>query len=117
VWRHRNFNEPLRKNGKVLSLEAVAYRLEKLLNKTVDFLDDCIGDGVEQIIKKGHPGEIFLLENLRFYKEEKLNDDNFAQKLARLGNYYVNEAFSCSHRAHASLALVPRYLPSFSGFY
>jgi len=105
----------LEKKERVISLEAVAYRLEKLLNESVEFLDDCVGDKVEQVVKKGHPGEIFLLENLRFHKEEKMNDDIFAQKLARLGDYYVNEAFSCSHRAHASIASVPRYLPSFAG--
>ena len=105
----------LEKKERVISLEAVAYRLEKLLNESVEFLDDCVGDKVEQVVKKGHPGEIFLLENLRFHKEEKMNDDVFAQKLARLGDYYVNEAFSCSHRAHASIASVPHYLPSFAG--
>jgi len=81
----------------------------------VEFLDDCVGDKVEQVINKGRSGKIFLLENLRFYEEEKMNNDDFARKLARLGDYYVNEAFSCSHRAHASIVSVPRYLPSFAG--
>ncbi len=105
----------LEKKGKILSLEEVAYHLGRLLSENITFLDDCVGDHVKDTIRKGKPGDIFLLENLRFHKEEKMNEDDFAQKLAKLGDFYVNEAFSCSHRAHASIASLPKYLPSYAG--
>jgi len=105
----------LEKSGRLVSLEAVAERLGQLLSDEVEFLDDCVGERVEREIKAALPGQILLLENLRYHKEEKLNDDNFARKLAHLGNVYVNEAFSCSHRTHASIVGVPKYLPSYAG--
>jgi len=116
------------------SLRPVAKRLEKLLNSRihsvksvknsaakrqfhgVKFLDNCIGERVEKEIEKMKPGEIILLENLRFYKEEKENDKAFAEKLGRLADIFVNDAFSVCHRAHASVAGITEYLPSVSGF-
>jgi len=101
---------------KSLSLRPVAQRLEKILARKVKFLDDCIGEKVEKEIEKMNPGEIILLENLRFHKEEAENNENFAKALARLGDIYINDAFSVCHRNHASIVGIPKYLPSGAGF-
>jgi 3-phosphoglycerate kinase len=87
-----------------------------LLNKPVKKLDDCIGLNIEKTVNKMVPGEVVLLENLRFYPEEEANDDNFSRKLAFLGDIYVNDAFACSHRAHASIVGVTKYLKAVAGF-
>jgi phosphoglycerate kinase len=73
-----------------------------LLNKEVGFINDCIGDEVEAVVGKLEDGDVLLLENLRYYKEETDNDPDFAKKLAELGELYVNDAFGTAHRAHAS---------------
>lgn len=101
---------------KKFSLRQIATRLEKLLKRKVRFLEDCVGEKIEKEIGKMKPGEVVLLENLRFHKEEKENDPNFAQALARLGDVFVNEAFSVCHRPHASVVGIPKYLPSLAGF-
>lgn len=101
---------------KKLAMDAVARRLSQLLRQKVDKLSDCIGREVEDFIKKMKPGQVVLLENLRFHKEEEGNELIFAKKLARLGDLYVNDAFSNSHRQHASMSAVTRYLPSYAGF-
>jgi len=85
-----------------LSLEPCVAVLDALLGKKVEFVDDCIGKTVEAAVEKLGEGDILLLENLRYYKEETDNDPNFAAKLARLGDVYVNDAFGTAHRAHAS---------------
>jgi len=95
-----------------LSLAPVQKKLNELLDIPVVFVRDCIGKQVEQLSKKIKPGEILLLENLRFHKQESENDLDFAKNLAKLGDIYINEAFSVSHRAHASLVGVPKFLPS-----
>jgi len=105
----------LEKGENLLSLKIVGERLEKLLGVPVKFINDCVGSSVAGQIKRLKPGQVALLENLRFHKEEKANDDNFAKSLASLGQIYVNEAFSCSHRAHASIVGVPKYLPHYAG--
>lgn len=97
------------------SLEPIAKNLEKLLKRKVVFLPDCIGEKIEEEIKKMKEGDTVLLENLRFYKEEEENDENFAKKLAKLGDLYINDAFSASHRAHASIVGIAKYLPSAAG--
>ncbi|HLO03331.1 MAG TPA: phosphoglycerate kinase [Symbiobacteriaceae bacterium] len=84
------------------SLAPVAGRLEQLLGKKVTFAPDCIGPEVEQLVANAQAGDVILLENLRFYNEEEKNDPGFAQKLAKLGDVYVNDAFGTAHRAHAS---------------
>jgi len=99
-----------------LSLNPIALRLEKLLERKVKFLNDCIGREVEEEIEKMKGKEIVLLENLRFYKEEEGNDENFAKKLSKLGDIFVNDAFGVSHRAHASIVGIPKFLPSGAGF-
>ncbi len=105
----------LEKNDKLVSLKAVAERLEKLLGKKVRFAPDCVGAAAAGVIKKMAAGDVTLLENLRFHKEEKANNDAFAKKIAKLGDIYVNEAFACSHRAHASIVGVPKYQPAYAG--
>jgi 3-phosphoglycerate kinase len=86
------------------SLKPVAAHLAELLGKPVAFVDDCIGEKVEVAVNALGDGEVILLENVRFYKQEEANDAEFCQKLARLGDVYVNDAFGTAHRAHASTA-------------
>lgn len=108
-----------RPDGKVveeLRLTPVAKRLSELIGKPVKALRDCVGPEVEAEIAKLQNGEVALLENLRFHPEEEANDPNFAQALARLADIYVNDAFGASHRAHASVVGVAKYLPAVSGF-
>ncbi len=98
-----------------LSLKPIALSLEKHLNKKVKFLNDCLGQKVEHEIDKMQAGEIILLENLRFYKQEEEGDEEFAKKLASLADVYINDAFSASHRAHASITAITKFLPSYAG--
>ena len=97
------------------SLRLVAKHLEELLDREVKFVNDCIGDEVEKAVSKIKAGEIIMLENLRFYKEEKNNDEGFARKLAGLADIYINNAFSVSHRKHASVCAITKILPSYAG--
>lgn len=99
-----------------LSLEPISKRLSDLLGKEIIFLNDCVGPEIENRIETMKPGEVLLLENLRFYKEEEANDESFAKNLAKLADIYINDAFGASHRVHASIAGVPKYLPSAAGF-
>ncbi len=99
-----------------LRLTSVKNQLMKYLNLKIRKTDDCIGSEVEEMAKRLQPGEILLLENLRFHKEEEENSENFAKELSRLGDIYINDAFSVCHRAHASIVGVPKYLPSGAGF-
>jgi len=109
-----------RPRGKVvpeLSLAPVARRLSRRLDKQVIMATDCIGPDVEKIVSKMNAGDILLLENLRFYPEEQNNDDEFAKKLARLCDIYVNDAFAVSHRSNASVVAITKYAPlSVAGF-
>ncbi|NQU08718.1 MAG: phosphoglycerate kinase [Candidatus Abyssubacteria bacterium] len=94
-----------RPKGKVveaLKMDPVAERLGRLIGRTVRKLDDCVGEDVEKAVSEMNPGDIVLLENLRFHKEERANDESFAAALARLADIYVNDAFGTAHRAHAS---------------
>jgi len=93
------------------SLKHVVKTLSSLLNKEVQFADDCVGDSARNAAAALKPGEILLLENLRFYKEEEKGDEAFAQKLSALGTFYVNDAFGTAHRAHASTALIAKFFP------
>ncbi|OWZ25387.1 phosphoglycerate kinase family protein [Wolbachia endosymbiont of Wuchereria bancrofti] len=90
--------------------------LSHLLNKEVKFVDGCIGKKVQKVVNAIAIRDVILLENLRFYKEEEQNDANFAKRLASLADVYVNDAFSCSHRAHASISRITEFLPSYAGF-
>lgn len=108
-----------RPKGKVsprLSLQPVAKRLQRLLDKDVIFLEDCIGQNVENVVSRMKNGDVVLLENLRFHPEEEKNDEEFAKALAKLADFYVNDAFGASHRAHASIVGVPKFLPAAAGF-
>lgn len=97
------------------SLRPVAACLSELLGEPISFADDCIGPSVEAAVAALQPGEVLLLENLRFHPGEEANDPAFARDLARLASYYVDEAFGTMHRAHASIVGVPAYLPSMPG--
>ena len=92
------------------SLNVVAGHLAKLLDKNVIFTDDCIGEGNSELINAMKEGDVMLLENLRFYKEEENNDSGFAMKLASYGDIYINDAFGTAHRAHASTEGITRYI-------
>ncbi|MDP2929670.1 MAG: phosphoglycerate kinase [Candidatus Omnitrophota bacterium] len=108
-----------RPDGKVVDamrLTPVAKRLEELLGKKVTKTDDCIGDAVKKTVAAMKPGDVVLLENLRFHAEEEKNDPAFAKELASLGEVFVNDAFGTAHRAHASTEGVTKYLPSAAGF-
>jgi len=98
------------------SLAPVAKRLSELLGVQVKMASDCIGETAKKLTSEMQAGEIVLLENVRFYKEEEDNDENFAKDLASLAEVFVNDAFGTAHRAHASTAGVARYLPSVAGF-
>ncbi|HEY9748810.1 MAG TPA: phosphoglycerate kinase, partial [Allocoleopsis sp.] len=100
-----------------LRLTPVAKRLSELLGKTVVKTDDCIGDEAAAKVGALQNGDVLLLENVRFYKEEEKNDPEFAKKLASVADLYVNDAFGTAHRAHASTEGVTHYLkPSVAGF-
>lgn len=93
------------------SLKHVIPALEGLLGMDVKFGGDCIGDEALKIAEAASPGNVILLENLRFYKEEEKGDAVFAEKLARLGDIYMNDAFGTAHRAHASTAVIAQFFP------
>jgi len=95
-----------------LSLKHILGPVSKTLDKPVVFFQDCIGEEAEQATKKLQPGEIILMENLRFYKEETDGDNLFAEKLSRLGDLYINDAFGTCHRKHASTAVIAKYFPN-----
>lgn len=93
------------------SLKHLVGYLEKVLGVPVKFADDCIGDQAKELAKSLKGGEVLLLENLRFYKQEEKGDEEFAAKLAALGDVYVNDAFGTAHRAHASTAIIAKFFP------
>ncbi|OQX92007.1 MAG: phosphoglycerate kinase [candidate division Zixibacteria bacterium 4484_95] len=100
-----------------LSLRPVAKKLSDLLELPVKFANDCIGPEAENGVKNLKEGEIILLENLRFHKQETENDSDFSQKLAELGDIYVNDAFGTAHRAHASTEGVTKFIkPAVAGY-
>ncbi|MEI6100364.1 MAG: phosphoglycerate kinase [Eubacteriales bacterium] len=98
------------------SLAPIVSTVEKLAGTKVVFAKDCIGPEAEKAVAEAKPGEIVLLENLRFHKEETDNDPEFSKKLASLADVYVNDAFGTAHRAHASTVGVIAYLPAVCGF-
>lgn len=98
------------------SLKPVAEKFSELLGREVLMAEDCIGEAVEAQAAALKPGQVLLLENVRYYKEETKNDPEFAAKLAKLGDVFINDAFGTAHRAHASTEGVTKYLPSAAGF-
>lgn len=97
------------------SLLPVVAPLAQVLGRAVRFASDCVGPAAEAVVAKLEPGEIALMENLRFHPGEEANDAEFAARLARLGDLYVNDAFSAAHRAHASIAALAGLLPAYAG--
>lgn len=93
------------------SLKHILGDLSRMLDLEVKFADDCIGTDAVEHAKNLYPGEVLLLENLRFYKEEEKGDVAFAEKLSKLGNVYVNDAFGTAHRAHASTSIIAQFFP------
>lgn len=94
------------------SLNHLVEYISKKLNLKVQFADDCIGESAKTLSSSLKAGEVLLLENLRFYKEEEKGDEEFAKKLASLGDVYVNDAFGTAHRAHASTTIVAKFFPN-----
>ncbi|MDR6371517.1 phosphoglycerate kinase [Chryseobacterium bernardetii] len=94
------------------SLKHIVDEVSSVLGQDVKFVDECIGEKAEQAAADLKPGEILLLENVRFHNEEEKGDAAFAEKLAKLGDAYVNDAFGTAHRAHASTAVIAQYFPS-----
>jgi len=93
------------------SLKHLVPHLSELLGREVKFAPDCVGPEAEKMAASLKPGEVLLLENLRFHKEEKKGDENFAARLAKLADVYVNDAFGTAHRAHASTTVVAKFFP------
>ncbi len=93
------------------SLKHIVAKTSEVLGVNVKFVNDCIGAEAEQAAADLKPGEVLLLENLRFYNEEEAGDENFAKKLADLGDIYVNDAFGTAHRAHASTTIIAKFFP------
>lgn len=94
------------------SLKHVVSKVSEILGKPVKFVDDCINEKAENAVKELKNGEVLLLENLRFYNEEEAGDVAFAEKLSKLGDVYVNDAFGTAHRAHASTTIIAQFFPT-----
>ncbi len=110
-----HFDRPKGKVVPALSLRPIAEALGTVLGKPVAFADDCVGPVAEAAVAKLHNGDVLVLENTRFHAGEEENNPEFAAALAKLGDIYVNDAFSAAHRAHASTEGVAQFLPSFAG--
>ncbi len=110
-----HFDRPKGKFVPSMSLAPLVDALEEALGCAVKFGVDCIGKAAEEAVASLQPGDVLLLENLRFHAEEEANEPAFAKALARLGDVFVNDAFSCSHRAHASIVGVAEHLPAVAG--
>lgn len=110
-----HLGRPDGKYDKQYSLAPVARRLNKLLGRHVFFVQDCVGPEAESAVKALEPGQVLLLENLRFHSEEEANDSGFAKKLATFGEVFVQDAFGVVHRAHASTDAIASQLPSVAG--
>ena len=111
-----HFGRPKGEKNPDYSMAPIAKEFEALLGKKVKLASDVIGENVKNEVESLKEGEVLLLENVRFYKEEEKNDPEFAKALASYGDLYVNDAFGTAHRAHASTEGVSHYLPSYAGF-
>ncbi len=111
-----HLGRPKGEKNEKYSLKPVAAEFERLLGSKVTLASDVIGDEVKKEVEALKPGDVLLLENVRFYKEEEANDPEFAKTLASYGDIYCNDAFGTAHRAHASTEGVSHYLPSYAGF-
>ncbi len=110
-----HFDRPKGKRVPEMSLKPIAPALEKAIGHKVSFADDCIGPDAEKVVKALKPGDVALLENVRYHNGEEANDPVFSKALAALGDIYVNDAFSSAHRAHASTEGLAHFLPTFAG--
>ena len=110
-----HFGRPKGKPNPEMSLEQVVPALRDVIGRPVAFARDCIGPDAEAAVAAMKDGDVLLLENTRFHAGEEKNDDAFVAALARLGDVYVNDAFSAAHRAHASTEGLARKLPAFAG--
>ena len=110
-----HIGRPEGKVNKELSLKPVCKNLEKKINKKINLIEKNIFDLSKKDLFKYPNEQIAFLENIRFYKEEEENNENFSKQLAKLADIFVNDAFSCSHRAHASVCKIAKFLPSYAG--
>ena len=110
-----HFGRPQGMRNMEMSLEPLGQPLANATKLPVSYIDDCVGDEVGEVIDALEDGAVLLLENVRFYKEETKNDPEFSEKLAKNADFFVNDAFSCCHRAHASTVGVAQILPSAAG--
>ena len=110
-----HIGRPKGKINDILSLKPICENLAKKIKKKIKLLNDKIFELKKEDLFHNPDDQIVCLENIRFYKEEEENDTYFAKHLASLADFYVNDAFSCSHRAHASVSKITNYLPSFAG--
>ncbi len=112
-----HLGRPKGKKDPKLSLAPVVRRLQRLLNKEVKFVQDCVGPEVEKMVGEMKEGDVILLENLRFHAEEEKNDESFSKALAKIADVYINDAFGTAHRVHASIVGITRFIPvSAAGF-
>ena len=107
-----HLGRPKGKFSEQFSLKNIVPEIEEVLGKTVKFCKDCLGEDAENRTANLQPGEILLLENLRFYDHEEAGDKEFAEKLSKYGDAYVNDAFGTAHREHASTAVIAQFFPS-----
>src|SRR6266550_3040060 len=110
-----HLGRPKGKREPSMSLRPVAKDLAERLGCSVAFVDDCIGEKVEKTVSIMKPGDVLLLENVRYYNEEEANDPQFAGKLAKVADLYVNDAFGAAHRAHASTEGIARVVAARGG--
>ena len=111
-----HLGRPKGKRVAEMSVKPVAAALEKLLDRPVAFADDVLAEETVAATKALKPGEVMLCENIRYWAEEEANDEEFAAKVAKLGDVFVNECFSVDHRSHATTVGVPKHLPTYTGF-
>src|SRR6185437_13458018 len=110
-----HFGRPKGRPDPAFSLRPLVAPLSHAIGRPVAFAEDCVGPAAEKVVAALKPGEVALLENLRFHAEEEANDKAFAARLAKLGDLYVNDAFSAAHRAHASTEALAHLLPAAAG--
>jgi phosphoglycerate kinase len=110
-----HFDRPKGKRVPSMSLKPVVEPLSELIGTPVAFADDCVGEVAEQAVGQMRPGDVLLLENLRYHAGEEANEPAFAKQLAALGDIYVDDAFSSAHRAHASIEAIAHLLPAYAG--